>query len=272
MPTKTSRGRKGITASCSRVPAWRSRTTPRAVATVPTNTRMIPQRPGIMMTAVRRSGLKRTSTLRRLQGPGPSRRVAGVAPLGLGPAGAGPQLREAAQRGLRGEQLGAVDQQRGALSGRGGRDDGHNRLSATQGVAGVAAAVAGRIGDARRAARGGRRRPARPGPDDDGGHLLDVEARRVAEDDEEQEREQEQHRDRASVAAQLPELLESDGPHCDDPPSSRAPVSRIHTTRIQRMLNSKARNRRGSRSRARLRSPSDVDAGAFLLEYEEMLW
>ena len=39
------------------VPLWRSRTTPSAVAMVPMNTRMIPQRPGIMMTAVRRPGL-----------------------------------------------------------------------------------------------------------------------------------------------------------------------------------------------------------------------
>ena len=39
------------------VPLCRSRTTPSAVATVPTNTRMMPQSPGIMITAVRRSGL-----------------------------------------------------------------------------------------------------------------------------------------------------------------------------------------------------------------------
>ena len=48
-----------MTASCSMVPAWRSRTTPRAVAMVPMNTRMRPSRPGIMMTDVRNSGLKR---------------------------------------------------------------------------------------------------------------------------------------------------------------------------------------------------------------------
>ena len=57
LPRNTSRGRNGITASCSMVPLWRSRTTPSAVATVPTNTRMMPHRPGIMMTAVRRPGL-----------------------------------------------------------------------------------------------------------------------------------------------------------------------------------------------------------------------
>ena len=57
LPRNTSRGRNGITASCSMVPLCRSRTTPSAVATVPTNTRMMPHKPGIMMTAVRRSGL-----------------------------------------------------------------------------------------------------------------------------------------------------------------------------------------------------------------------
>ena len=75
LPTKTSRGRNGMTASCSMVPAWRSRTTPRAVATVPTKTRMMPHSPGIMMTAVRRSGLKRISALA----------VATEAPLGATP-------------------------------------------------------------------------------------------------------------------------------------------------------------------------------------------
>src|SRR5665647_2706949 len=75
LPTKTSRGRNGMTASCSMVPAWRSRTTPRAVATVPTKTRMMPHRPGIMMTAVRRSGLKRISALAFATESPPARRL-----------------------------------------------------------------------------------------------------------------------------------------------------------------------------------------------------
>ncbi len=53
------------------------------------------------------------------------------------------------------------------------------------------------------------------GADDHGGDVLDVEARRVPEHDEEEERQQEQHRQRAPVAAQLPELLDRDGPHGD---------------------------------------------------------
>ena len=59
MPRKTSAGRSGITASCSSVPACRSLTTPRLVITVPTNTRMTPASPGIMMYEVFSSGLYR---------------------------------------------------------------------------------------------------------------------------------------------------------------------------------------------------------------------
>ena len=57
LPRKTSRGRSGITASCSSVPVCRSRTTPRLVITVPTNTRITPAMPGIMMSEVFSSGL-----------------------------------------------------------------------------------------------------------------------------------------------------------------------------------------------------------------------
>ena len=49
LPRNTSRGRSGITASCSSVPVCRSRTTPRLVMMMPTNTRTTPARPGIMM-------------------------------------------------------------------------------------------------------------------------------------------------------------------------------------------------------------------------------
>src|SRR5665811_2331852 len=181
-PTKTSRGRNGMTASCSMVPAWRSRTTPRAVATVPTKTRMMPHRPGIMMTAVRRSGLKRISALAFATGfppavaPGP-----GVAP----PACAAAPCVRARARSARLRR----------------RNDGGYGLAAAQRVAGLRRPVAGARGhDAK--LRGERRRDQRgTGTDDERGHFLDVEAGRVAEDHQEEEREQEQHRHRSAVAA-----------------------------------------------------------------------
>ncbi len=66
---------------------------------------------------------------------------------------------------------------------------------------------------------GGRRRATSrcPRPDDQRARLLDVEACRVAEDDQEQERQHEQHGQRAPVAAQLAELLDHDRPHGPSP-------------------------------------------------------
>ncbi len=62
LPSTTSLGLSGITASCSNVPDSRSRTTPRLVMIVPTNTSTTPQMPGIMMSDVLRLGLYRTVT------------------------------------------------------------------------------------------------------------------------------------------------------------------------------------------------------------------
>jgi hypothetical protein len=60
LPRNTSDGPSGITASCSMVPAWRSRTTPRLVITVPMNRRISAASPGIMTAEVSNSGLKST--------------------------------------------------------------------------------------------------------------------------------------------------------------------------------------------------------------------
>ncbi len=62
LPSTTSLGFSGITASCSRVPDWRSLTTPRLVMIVPMKTRTTPHRPGIMMSDVVRPGLYSTLT------------------------------------------------------------------------------------------------------------------------------------------------------------------------------------------------------------------
>ena len=57
LPAMTSHARNGITASCSRVPDWRSLTTPRLVISVPMNTRISPARPGTITHEVLRSWL-----------------------------------------------------------------------------------------------------------------------------------------------------------------------------------------------------------------------
>ena len=57
LPAMTSQARNGITASCSSVPACRSRTTPRLVISVPMKTRIRPARPGTITQEVVRSGL-----------------------------------------------------------------------------------------------------------------------------------------------------------------------------------------------------------------------
>ena len=62
LPRNTSRGRSGITASCSSVPDCRSRTTPRLVMIVPMKTSTTPARPGIITSEVDRPGLYRIVT------------------------------------------------------------------------------------------------------------------------------------------------------------------------------------------------------------------
>ena len=65
-------------------------------------------------------------------------------------------------------------------------------------------------------------------------HLLDVEARRVAEHDQEEERHGEHHRERAPVAAQLPELLHNDGPHRPTPRRTATTVRGLRRSEFYR--------------------------------------
>ena len=159
LPTKTSRGRNGITASCSMVPAWRSRTTPSAVATVPTKTRMMPHRPGIMITAVRRLGVEEdgtcTDAARRRR-----RRLRRRRRRSRPPACASARPRSAAW--VANSSVPSRSSVGAAPAAR--RDDGDDGLAAAQRVAGLRRSPPGRVAhDAKLGGeRGGhRRRPGR---------------------------------------------------------------------------------------------------------------
>ena len=203
LPRKTSRGRKGITASCSIVPLCRSRTTPRAVATVPTNTRMMPQRPGIMITASAGRGCRARTPARRAAPPAASARR----PLLAFAACNSARLRSAAWAAKSSvPSMSTVVLPPAAVTTATTAEPRRSSSCARPGRR-------RRPLPPRRRRRGGSRR--RPGAraDEDGGHVLDVETRGVPEHDQEEEGKQEQHGQRAPVPAQFSELFDGDGAH-----------------------------------------------------------
>ncbi len=213
---------------------------------VPMKTRMMPHSPGTMITAVRRSGLKRTSV-----SAVPMTARASCAAAGSGAASsadpAAPGDEPAPSASCRPPAIAwAAETRRSAAwaakssdpsistvaaspAGRRGHE-GDDRLAAAQRLLRGRTVVARPHGDDLELLGQPRFDQLRRVPHDHGGDLLHVEARRVAEDDEEEERQEEEHGDRPPVTPQLPELLDDDRPHAHLPvvgarPEVRAPIN-----------------------------------------------